>query len=44
MDANWGSTSMAARTAKAPPERGFREMRQTGFEPVTFGFVVPYPF
>ena len=39
MTAGWGSTLTRPEKRKSPPERAFPEVRQTGLEPVTFGFV-----
>ena len=39
MTANWGSILARAENEKGPRLRAFRGMRQTGLEPVTFGFV-----
>src|SRR5262249_26221695 len=36
----FGDLHYACEERKPPPKRGFRETRQTGLEPVTFGFVV----
>ena len=39
MSGSWGSIMARAENAKVPRMRVFREVRQTGFEPVTSGFV-----